>query len=307
MRALVALVHVEEFEPFGPGSLWFLALGLVIGGVLGLLLYRKFGWWLRGRKRAGGVIAGSTSHAFSLALLSAFLALPALAQDLKLAPEKPATVWTVDVLGGPSTSGVGDEVKPYVTGRVTVFADPSINWQIFGRGEIQRTPNGGDAFSIETLKTFASVEGLVGARWRIKGSPYFSLGAVAGASFSRESDIKSPRDPRLYTAEGLLCGERFKFWPAGGLACLGVGHRGPAGGGAVSLSIAQPLGGPVLLTVDADVPFNQLPEFIRALPGAATSAPLTGPPTPEQIRGIAQRLPIAVRVGVLVRVSGWKF
>lgn len=220
--------------------------------------------------------------------------------------EEPKPVWTVTADAGPATVSTNEETKPSPFARLTVSGEPWLRWEFGGRGDLTRTTDGG-AFTIEDFTSFASIEALAYARYRIKNSPV-TIGAVGAVTWSREASITSPRDPRLWTAEAVLCLDRFVWWSQGGIACLGAGKRGPVGsGGAVSFSATQPIQGNVYLTVDADIPFVQLPAFARALPGAITSAPLTGPPSPEQIRGVAQKLPIAVRVGVLVRLKSFKF
>lgn len=258
-----------------------------------------------------------------LALLSLFLALPIFAQEPPAIPPvappdvQPAPspspeptptptpkLWSAVFDAGPLEASTPEELKPYASVRVTVSGEPFPRWHVFAQGRGDRTSDG-SAFSIDTFKTFASLEALAGFRYRIGNSP-ISVGAVSAVTWSRESDIKSPRDPRLWTVEGIACVERFAWWPDGGLACVGVGRRGPVGGGAVSVSVAQPIKGNVAIVVDFDLPFNKLPEFLRALPGAATSLPV-GPPTAEQIRGVAQKLPISVKVGVLVRIKGLDF
>lgn len=259
---------------------------------------------------------GGPSSGLGLALLSMFLALPGYAQDPAVPPVAPPetppvpspNLWNAALDGGPSTLSTPEELTPYARLRVTL-ARPfgkADRFRAFVRGDADRTQDGG-AFSIETLKTFASIEVGAGVLYRVGNSPV-SVGGVGGVTWSRESAIKSPRDPRLWTGLALLCVERFAWWPNGGLACAGFGQRGPAGGLAGVVSITQPLKGGVALTVDFDLPVNKLPEVIKALPSAAQAAPLpTGPPTAEQIRGVAQKLPIAIKVGVLVRLKELAF
>lgn len=252
---------------------------------------------------------GAARDIIGAAVLVALAMLVQCAHAEEPAPSPKPPVWTVSADIGPATISTNGETKPAPFARATISGEPWLRWEFGARGDLNRTTNGGDALTIQDFTSFASLEAGAWVRYRLGNSPV-TLGGVGAVTWSREDAIASPKDPRLWTAEAIACVDRFPWWTAGGVACLGMGYRGPASttGGSFSFSATQPLGGPVYLTVDFDLPFNKLPDLAKALPAIAAQVPPRGAaPTPEQVRAAGQSLPVAVRVGVLVRGFTRKF
>jgi hypothetical protein len=239
-----------------------------------------------------GLIYGLKWLGERMRIFVVLLALPVYGQEP--APSPAPKAWGVLLDAGASEVSTPEALKTYATARATLTYDPSLHFQAFGRGQIDRTSDG-SALSIADFTTFASVEAIVGGRYRIGDSP-FSIGAIGAVTWAREDKITTPKDPRLWTGEGIVCVERFAWWPEGGLACAGVGQRGPVGGLAVSVSVVQPIKGGVLMTVDFDLPFTKLPLILRS--GAVPTAP-----TAAELAAAAKKLPIVVKVGLLKQFS----
>lgn len=248
---------------------------------------------------------GGPSAGLGLALLSVFLALPARAQDQlpPLAPkEVKAKLYSTFVEAGPSTISQPEEgAKAYASVRATLLREDARSRFIF-QARADRTSNGA-AFSLDQFRSFRSAEAIAAGFYRLKNSPV-SLGAVGTLSWSTERRLDL-RDPQIWSYGGVIALERWSFWPNGGLAVLGFGRW--SGRDGVRLSVVQPIKGEaVALAVDGDVSFRKLPEFLRALPGAVAAVPITAP-TAEQLRGVAQRLPVTVKVALLVRLKDFSF
>jgi hypothetical protein len=272
-------------------------LGVIAGlAVIALLLFL---WGvIRAALRAGAA-------AVSALLLLVLLPAPAHAQEPSPSPAPKPKIWTAELSAGASTISTGEELKPYATLRASVVGDPARGLHVSALGRVDRTSNG-TAFSMEEFKSFASIEARLGARYRISDSPV-SVGGVGALTWSREKEFKGLRDPNLWSFFGGACLEKWSFWPAGGLACAGVGRH--AGRDGTAVEFGYPVAGNAYLEVTAHLPFEKIPEFIRALPAAARSAPLlaSGPPTPDQIRGIAQKLPIDVSVRLVYAIQRRRF
>lgn len=261
------------------------------------------------------------SEPVALALLSVFLALPLAAQDPQSVPVPPAVEpspeptpkpkqWEASFDGGAASVSVPEDgVKGYASLRATLVGEPSwVNLRLIAQARADRTANGA-ALSIEAFKSFRSIEAGLGALYRIRNSPVSVLG-VGSLSWNVESDIKGLSDPNLWSFGAGACIERFKLWPNGGIACLAGGRW--SGKDGIRFDLTQPLDGSadgkVLLAVESTVAFKKLPDLIRAVPSALQAAPLTTQPLgQEQIVGIAQRLPVTVKVSVLVRPWAKKF
>lgn len=257
------------------------------------------------RRRGAGLVV-ALAFLFTLPAAAQPDTVPPLAPPETPAPAAPAVpkAWLAAFDAGPLTASTPEELSSYAGVRLTVIGEPRSRLRLGGQLRADRTSNGA-AWTLEEFRLFKSAEALAFGTYRIGETP-ISIGAAGSLSWSIESGIKSLRDPNLWSFGGIACVERFAWWPNGGLACLGAGRW--SGKDGLRVSVTQPLKGEaVLLVVDTDIPFRKLPEFARALPGALAGAPLTGPPTPDQIAGIAQRLPIAVKVGLLVRLKGLEF
>lgn len=241
-----------------------------------------------------------------LALLAALFAVPAFAQDPQTvppvapaealpspAPPKPK-LWSASFEAGPSTVSTPEDLKGYASVRATLTGEPWPGWRVFAQGRADRTTDG-SAQTIESFSSFRSAEALGGALYRIGNTPVSVIG-VGAMSWSLEEGARfTITDPNLWSFGGGLCLEKWNWWPEGGLACVGVGRW--AGRDGVRFDFTYPVKGGVSLVVGTDVSFKKLPDVLRALPGAIA---VVTDPTPEQLAGAGQRLPVAVKVGVLV-------
>lgn len=246
----------------------------------------------------------------NLALLSAFLALPAAAQGtVKLpvtdvAPKR--TFFSVEA--GPSsvstpspedTSIDHPTIELYGTARVNFsgyFSNDRI--RVIAYGELDRVTDG-SAFSIADFKSVRGARGKAAVFYKIQNWPV-SIGAVGGLNWSLEH--AKMRDPQNWDFGGVLLLERFNWWPNGGVAGIGLGRW--EGRNGMRFEVRQPLESHTAAYVKFTVPFEKLPDFLRKLPGAVTTIPVTGqPPTLQEIAGIRQRLPVSVSVGVLVTLK----
>lgn len=261
---------------------------------------------------------GGPSSGLGLALLSAFLALPASPQDLQSVPPQapPAVepapeptpkpkVWITGLEAGPSTVSTPEDLKGYASVRMTLVGEPWKQWRVFAQARADRTTDGA-ALTIESFASFRSAEAIVGGLYRIKDTPVSVIG-IGAMSWSLEQGTRiTITDPNLWSFGGGLCLEKWAWWPEGGLACVGVGRW--AGRDGVRFDFTYPIKGGVSLVVGTDVSFRKLPEFLRALPGVVASLPAGSQPTADDLtNAVRQRLPVAVKVGVLVPVKKIKF
>ena len=121
---------------------------------------------------------------------------------------------------------------------------------IFGRGDWTRTqdvPEG--STDLLDVKTFASVEALVGVRRDIV--PHLAGIAFAGVTWNRDHEY-APSDPRLWTA---AVGLRYSI-PGRGYVVAALGQHGPVGGSAFLGSVVYELNPGASLFADVAIPLD---------------------------------------------------
>lgn len=115
--------------------------------------------------------------------------------------------WHINVNAGVGTLVTRDMSTEYFRARLTVAGPIAKNLRGFLRGDLDQTQDGGVLDSLASLAklkdTFKSIE--VGAGLRYYVAPELSFGAVAGVTYSVESEANKPLDSRLYTLLGVFC------------------------------------------------------------------------------------------------------
>lgn len=165
-------------------------------------------------------------------------------------PESPVT-FTVHT--GAASLITRGERREYWAGRATLAFRAGDNIVLFARGDLLGTQDGGNLNTLDPT-SFRSLETALGGRLRI--ADRLSVGAVGGVTYSIEGEEDAPRDPRLWTALGVV---RYAIDEHGSYAYLGCGLHEPVGGGACVVSVAKQVIGsdfPVSTFVDFALPFD---------------------------------------------------